>query len=130
MKSFVGPAYLLLVVSVTPTLAQVSAPDSHLAGRAAWAALQGNTIVGTTNDGPYSDYFLPDGTAVHSDSEGREAGHWVWKDQTVCFEYPADPDEQVECRQVELQGTHGAFINSDGSRYPFDVLAGDPHRLR
>ncbi len=129
MKRLLPP--VCLIASATPARPQAPPPAKPLlTGSAAWLALQGNTVTGTTADGPYADYFLPDGTAVHSDVEGREAGHWVLKDRTVCFDYPADPDEQAECRQVEVEGTRGAFVDSDGSRYPFDILPGDARGLR
>ncbi len=98
-----------------------------LSGSEAWAAMLGNTITGETPNGDYIEFFNADGSFVHVDRDGRAAGHWSLKDQRVCFTY-ADEDE-VECRRPELDGRHGAFTDTDGMRYAFELLPGDPNGL-
>lgn len=99
-----------------------------LSGTDAWKALIGNTISGTTPDGPYAEYFTPDGTVVHLDRDGTDRGRWALKEASVCFVFPDASDEQ-ECRSPKVEGTHGAFVDIDGTSYPFDIRPGNPEHL-
>ncbi len=121
-------AYLCLAVASAPGSAM--AQGAPLIGPPAWAAVVGNTIAGKTPDGAYAEFFALDGTVVLLDDGGREAGHWMLKGPLICLTFPADPDEHAECRRIELEGTSGAFVDADGSRYPFDILPGDAKHLR
>lgn len=129
MKARIAAAALALLTQAGSAESQTPGVPP-LSGLPAWAALTGNTIAGRTAEGPYFDYFAADGTAIHVDGDGREVGRWTLKGDAVCFAYPTDPDEQVECRKVEVDGPRGVFVNSDGIRYPFDVLPGDAKSLR
>ncbi len=110
-----------------PATPEVSSPPRPLTGGEAWNALLGNTISGTTSDGPYTEFFKPDGTVVHVDRDGKDTGHWALKEPSVCFTYPDDDEE--DCRKPRVEGTHGAFLDGDGSSYRFDILPGNPKHL-
>ncbi len=125
---------VLVVVGIACTAVHAQAPTPRatelprpLSGSEAWAAMLGNTIAGTTPDGDFTEFFNADGSFVHVDRDGRAAGHWSLKEQRVCFSYP-DEDE-VECRRPELEGRHGAFMDTDGTRYAFELLPGNPKGL-
>ena len=103
-----------------------SAGTPALAGAAAWARVVGNTVTGTTPDGPYSELFAPDGTLTIVDNDGKAGGRWTLKGDKVCTRVD---DEEEECRAVEAQGAGGAFVDEGGTRYPFTVLPGNPKGL-
>ena len=105
--------------------APVSADDA-LAGAAAWARVTGNTVTGTTPDGPYAELFTPGGDLTIVDSDGKARGRWTLKDAKVCTRID---DEDEECRAVEVQGPAGAFTDEGGTRYPFTILPGNPKGL-
>ncbi|MBE7200984.1 MAG: hypothetical protein INR70_24710 [Parafilimonas terrae] len=122
-----------VLIACTPAAAATVGPQSAgengrpLTGQAAWAAIVGNTVEGTTPDGPYTDHYADDGTMAHVDRDGRSAGRWSFKGEAVCFTYP-DQDE-VDCLTPQLDGAQGAFVDSDGTRYPFTLLPGNPKGL-
>ena len=125
-----GPrtAVLLACLAGSASVAHRSAVAEPKSGMAAWQALVGNTISGSTPDGAYSDYFAPDGRVVHLDRDGPDTGRWTLRDPLVCLAFKTDNDEP-ECRRPEVDGTHGAFVDADGSRYPFDILPGNAKAL-
>lgn len=102
------------------------APSGPLTGAAAWGRVVGNTVAGTTPDGPYSEFFAPDGKLTILDRDGKAGGHWTLRDAKICTQ---TDDEDEECRGIEVVGTAGAFIDDAGGRYPFDILAGNPKDL-
>ena len=109
-----------LVAQNDPAKAGVGTPT--LTGAAAWGAIVGTAIAGTTRDGPYTEAFAPDGTVRHVDRDGESAGRWRLSEGRVCLAFPEDDEE--ECRAVEVAGGTGAFVDSDGSRYPFEIRPG------
>ena len=120
-------------VSGSPATAQAPAPQSPpstptpLTGAPAWNTLLGNTINGSTPDGAYIEYFSQDGTVVHVDRDGKDSGQWRLREPSVCFTYP---DEDAEdCRELEVDGNRGVFIDPDGSRYHFEIVPGNPQHL-
>ena len=113
----------------TPATAPAPAPlPAPLTGTAAWDALRGNTINGSTPDGAYIEYFSRGRNrgACRSRRQGH-SGQWKLREPTVCFTYPDDDAE--DCRTFEVAGTKGTFIDVDGSRYHFDIVAGNPNHL-
>ena len=96
-----------------------------LVGAAAWARVVGNTVTGTTPDGPFSEFFAPDGSLTVVDGDGKAGGRWALKGDRLCTTVD---DEEEECRGLEVQGTAGAFLDG-GARYPFTILTGDPRGL-
>ncbi|WP_237480445.1 hypothetical protein [Lichenibacterium dinghuense] len=100
--------------------------DDALTGPAAWARVVGNTVTGTTPDGPYSELFAPDGALTIVDGDGKAGGRWELKGDRLCTRVD---DEDEECRAVEVQGTSGAFVDESGSRYAFTILPGNPKKL-
>ncbi len=101
-------------------------PGKPLTGAEAWNALVGNTISGKTPDGPYKEYYRPDGTLVHVDRDGKDVGHWTLKQSSICF---TDPDDGEDCRNLQVEGDYGAFLDPDGSTYRFDILPGNPENF-
>ncbi len=97
-----------------------------LTGTAAWARVVGNTVTGTTPDGPYSELFAPDGDLTIVDSDGKAGGRWALKGDRLCTRVD---DEDEECRAVDVQGPAGAFVDEGGTRYPFTILPGNPKGL-
>ncbi len=131
MPGAIGAAFCALVVfcALAASASRADTPDPlrRLSGASAWQALVGNTVTGQTPDGPYADYFSPDGTVVHSDRDGTDRGRWTFREDAVCLSFPED--DAVDCRTPEVEGEHGAFVDRDGSRYPFDVLKGNAKGL-
>ena len=132
-RALMAAVLLVLALSDPSRLARAqegsadAPPTSRLRGAAAWAALLGNTISGTTPDGAYSEYFTEDGQVVYLDREGKDRGSWVLRDPLVCFSFPDDDEE--DCRTPEIDGQRGAFIDRDGSRYTFVVQRGNAKHL-
>ncbi len=111
------------LAGTAPSLAG-TAPS--LLGAAAWARVIGNTVTGTTPDGPYSELFAPDGDLTIVDSDGKAGGRWALKGDRLCTRVD---DEDEECRAVEVEGPAGAFTDEGGTRYPFTILPGNPKGL-
>lgn len=121
-----GAAQPLAGAPATPDPGALRAGKS-LTGAEAWNALVGNTISGRTPDGPYKEFFRPDGTVIHVDRDGKDVGHWTLKQPSVCFTTPDDDGE--DCRNLQVEGSHGAFVDRDGSSYRFDILPGNPENF-
>ena len=126
--SRIAPLALVLVLGIligSPARAE-DAPSATLTGAAALDRVAGNTLEGTTADGPYTLFFATDGHLVSTDRDGRVDGTWAFRDGKLCT---ALPDEDEECRALEVSGPAGAFVDGDGSRYPFTIAPGDPKGL-
>ena len=98
-----------------------------LSGAEAWSRILGNTVSGRTPDGPYLELFGPDGAFTLVDGDGKAGGHWTLRDGRLCTQ--AEGEDEEECRDVTVTGAAGAFTDAAGSRYPFDILAGNPKGL-
>ncbi|RYC31200.1 hypothetical protein D3273_15010 [Lichenibacterium minor] len=124
----IGMAVVLVGAPLAARADDPPAPASTpaLAGAAAWARVVGNTVTGTTPDGPYSELFAPDGTLTIVDNDGKADGRWALKGDKICTRVD---DEEEECRAVEAQGADGAFVDEGGTRYPFTILPGNPKGL-
>ncbi len=101
---------------------------ARLVGASAFALMAGNTIAGTTPDGPYTQFFEPDGKVRHSDRDGVQSGRWRLDGPQLCLTFP---DDDEDCRRIEADpdGGHGAFVDSDGTIYRFDILPGNARQL-
>lgn len=97
-----------------------------LAGAAAWARVVGNTVTGTTPDGPFSELFAADGSLTLVDGDGKAGGRWALKGDKICTRVD---DEDEECRALEVRGDAGAFVDDGGGRYGFTILPGNPKGL-
>lgn len=120
----------IVALALSPALAMAAegAPSPVTArGSAAWSAMVGNTVEGTTPDGPYTEHYAADGAMVHVDRDGRHAGRWTLKGDLVCFSYPDDSEE--DCLTPELDGSKGAYVDADGTPYPFELVPGNPKGL-
>ncbi len=102
------------------------APPVPLTGDAAWGRIVGNTVSGSTPDGPYVEFFAPDGALRLADGDGLAGGRWSLRDGKVCTRVD---DEDEECRALAVDGTAGAFLDDAGHRYAFDILPGNPKGL-
>lgn len=101
--------------------------EDPLSGPAAWARIVGNTIAGTTPDGPYSELFRPDGTLTIVDADGKAGGRWSLRDDRLCTQ--VDDEDEEDCRSLSVAGDGGTFTDQAGSRYAFDILPGNPKGL-
>ena len=120
MPLAMGAAGLLLTF-VCPTKA-----EEPLAGKAAWDRIVGNTVTGSTPDGPYSELFRADGTFTIVDNDGKGSGHWSLRDGKLCSQVD---DEEEECRSVSVLGQTGTLTDEAGSRYAFEIVPGNPKGL-
>ncbi|MGI3902589.1 MAG: hypothetical protein ACRYGP_32705 [Janthinobacterium lividum] len=116
----IGAAGLLLTF-VCPADA-----EEPLTGAAAWERIVGNTVSGTTPDGPYAELLRADGSFTIVDNDGKGAGRWTLRDGKLCTQ--AD-DEEEECRSLSVLGKDGTFIDEAGSRYAFEIVPGNPKGL-
>lgn len=98
-----------------------------LSGAEAWSRIVGNTVSGRTPDGPYLELFNPDGSFTIVDGDGKAGGHWALREGRLCTQ--AESEDEEECRDVSVTGPAGAFTDAAGSRYPFEILAGNPKGL-
>lgn len=122
-----GAVMSLAVGAMAAAFAPARADDAPaLTGAAAWARVVGNTVTGTTPDGPYSEFLAPDGALTLVDSDGKAGGRWALKGDRICTQVD---DEDEECRAVAVQGPTGAFTDEAGTRYPFTILPGNPKGL-
>ena len=101
-------------------------PPGSLTGDAAWSRIVGNTVSGSTPDGPYVEFFAPDGSLRIVDGDGTAGGRWSLRDAKLCTRVD---DEDEECRALAVDGTAGAFLDDAGHRYGFDILPGNPKGL-
>lgn len=118
-------AVWLAAAALAASPATARAEDA-LTGAAASARVVGNTVTGTTPDGPYSEFFTPDGALTIVDRDGKAGGRWALKGDRICTQVD---DEDEECRALEVQGDAGAFVDEGGSRYPFTILRGNAKGL-
>ena len=114
------------VIAVAMTLPARADDAPALAGAAAWARVVGNTVTGTTPDGPFSELFAADGGLTIVDGDGKAAGRWALNGDRVCTRVD---DEDEECRTLEVKGPAGAFTDEAGASYPFTILPGNPKGL-
>ena len=121
-----GLAVAALVVGLSASARAEDAPGA-LAGAAAWERVVGNTVSGTTPDGPYDEFFAPDGRLAIVDGDGKAGGTWRWQEDRLCTRVDGEEDE--ECRSVAVTGTSGAFTDAAGSRYAFEIRPGNAKGL-
>lgn len=119
-------ALAALVLGLCPAARAEDAPAA-LTGTAAWERILGNTVSGTTPDGPYDEVFAPGGRLTIVDGDGKADGTWRWQGDRLCTR--VDGEDEDECRTVSVTGAAGAFTDSAGSRYPFEIRPGNPKGL-
>jgi len=101
-------------------------------------AIAGNTISGTEDGKPYTEYFLPDGSLRGVGPEGPYSGEWRINGRELCERSFAQRDDEAapnegslsdwECMGVEITGSAFAWV-VDGERYPATRLPGNPNKL-
>ncbi len=100
---------------------------ANVTGAEAWSRIVGNTVSGRTPDGPYLELFSPDGAFTLVDGDGKAGGRWALREGKLCTQ--AEGEDEEECRDLSVTGQAGAFTDAAGSRYPFEILAGNPKGL-
>ena len=118
---------IALAAALLCQAASAHAEDATLEGAAAWRTLVGNTVVATTKNGSYTEYYAPDGAVRRLDRDGATAGRWTQADDGVCLDYP-DDDDRI-CLRVTVRGSLGAFTDADGTADRFEILAGNAKDL-
>jgi hypothetical protein len=103
-------------------------------------AIIGNTISGTEDGKPYTEYYQPDGYIHGQESEGSYVGEWRIAGRNFCVRYfnrgeGPDRDEDGsgsigawECMGVDIQGSLFAWIK-EGERYKAQLVPGNPNKL-
>jgi hypothetical protein len=92
-------------------------------------AIIGNTVSGTEDGKPYTEYFLPDGHLRGVDPEGPYSGEWRISGRRLCERYfDEGSSSDWECMGVEIVGSRFAWI-VDGERYEARRIAGNPNNL-
>src|SRR5271155_5861219 len=80
-------------------------------------AIIGNTVSGTEDGKPYSEYFLADGHLRGVGPEGPYSGEWRISGRRLCERYSDEgSSSDWECMGVEIVGSRFAWI-VDGERY-------------
>lgn len=122
IRSLIRAFAMSAVAALADAHADAPAPSAPLTGPAAWSRIVGNTVAGSTPDGPYTESFAADGSLRILDRDGRAGGRWALRDGALCTTVD---DEDEECRSIEVDGAAGAFVDPAGTRYPFTILPGD-----
>jgi hypothetical protein len=89
--------------AATPGPAQSGAPEQKLVGLAAWNKLVGNSISGTEDGQPLTEYYAPDGTAKSMLGSEISTGTWMLVGEVICFKYP--DDDKPECYRSKSPAT-------------------------
>jgi hypothetical protein len=92
-------------------------------------AIIGNTVSGTEDGKPYTEYFLSDGHIRGVDPDGPYTGEWRVSGRTLCERYfDAGSFTAWECMGVEIVGSRFAWV-VDGERYAARRVPGNPNNL-
>jgi hypothetical protein len=103
-------------------------------------AIIGNTISGTEDGKPYTEYYQPDGYIHGREPEGSYVGEWRIADRSFCVRYfdkgeGADREEEGsgsigawECMGVDIQGSLFAWVK-DGDHYKAQLVPGNPNKM-
>jgi hypothetical protein len=108
-------------------MAPLPTAAAKLTGAAAWKALVGNSITGMTDDGPITQYYLPDGKVRQLVNSALTRGKWQLSGERVCFQFFAEADPP--CYGVEVAGEIVTFLEDDGTTISYRLLPGNPRRL-
>ncbi len=122
----IGSTLAIGTVGLLLAFAAPARAEEPLTGAAAWDRIVGNTLTGTTPDGPYAEIFRADGSFTIVDNDGKGAGRWSLRDGRLCTQ--ADEEEE-ECRSLSVLGQTGALTDEAGNRYAFEIVPGNPKGL-
>lgn len=115
-------------VPPSPPPGAVPGPASSpqkLVGIAAWNQLIGNSIAGTENGEPLTQYYTADGTAKSMSGSEISQGTWALVGEVVC-----NTDEpKPECYRVEVQGDTVTYYDQQGSDTRYQILKANPKGL-
>jgi hypothetical protein len=116
------------IAPAAPAPAALSpAPAARLVGIAAWNALIGNSITGSDDGKPLTEYYAPDGTAKSMSGNEISQGTWALAGEIVCFKYSDEPTP--ECYKIEVVGDTLTYFDEKGSGTRFKILKGNPSNL-
>jgi hypothetical protein len=104
-----------------------TSPAQKVVGIAAWNQLIGNSIAGTENGEPLTEYYTADGTAKSMSGSEISQGTWALVGEVVCFKYSDEP--KPECYRVEVQGDTATYYDQQGSGTRYQILKGNPKGL-
>ena len=113
--------------AATPGAAQSGAAEQKLVGIAAWNKLVGNSISGTEDGQPLTEYYAPDGTAKSTLGSEISTGAWMLVGEVICFKYP--DDDKPECYKLEVAGDTATMYDEKGSGTRYQILKGNPKGL-
>lgn len=114
-------------VIFTGVLAMLTAGEAAAADLATkeqvHAALSGNTVMGSMNDGStYAEYYAADGT-VHADGY---TGYWAVLGDRACFTYD---NVAVECWHLKLEGNFVSWVQGGRLDGTGSLLRGNPNNF-
>jgi hypothetical protein len=113
--------------AAAPAAPAAAAPPQKLVGVAAWGQLIGNSISGTSDGKPLTEYYAPDGTAKSMTGNDISTGNWMLTGEVICFKYTDEP--KPECYKLEVSGDTATMYDEKGSGTRYQILKGNPKGL-
>jgi hypothetical protein len=113
--------------SAAAPAAPAAGPEAKLVGIAAWNRLIGNSITGTEDGKPLTEYYAPDGTAKSMLDNEISTGTWMLVGEVICFKYADDP--KPECYKLEVSGDTATMYDEKGSGTRYQIVKGNPKGL-
>ena len=98
---------IILLTSITISLASIAAHAEVLHGDAFVTAMNGNTLSGKAADGAeFHVFFLPGGEVTYEDTTGkREYGTWAFDNEgDVCVTWVQPVKKEAGCYRVHAEG--------------------------
>jgi len=119
---------LALIAILSGLAGGASAAERALKGAEITALLAGNTATGTSERGPWKQYFdTSGGTAYARGAEPLSRGAWAVQGDRFCSQWP--PNETWVCYAVtgdlDAKPRTVTWIGDSGTRYPAAVEAGN-----
>jgi hypothetical protein len=123
-----APAPAAPAAAAVPAAAPAAAaPAAKLVGVAAWSQLIGNSISGTSDGKPLTEYYAADGTAKSMTGNDISTGTWALAGEVICFKYTDEP--KPECYKLEVSGDIATMYDEKGSGTRYQILKGNPKGL-
>jgi hypothetical protein len=112
-----------------PALSETATP---LSGQQIKDQLVGNTIIGTEDGEPYSEFLKKDGTISGQSPSEKYTGQWRIGDDQICFYYKEEGKspakaENWDCTFVVINGDKVIWQGTDSP--DSTLLAGNPKGL-
>jgi hypothetical protein len=122
-----APAPAATPASPPATPPGAAAAAQTLTGLAAWNQLVGNSISGTEDGKPLTEYYTADGTAKSMNGDEISNGKWAVVGNLTCFKYAGD--DKPECYRIEVIGDTVTYYDEDGTGTRYQLLKGNPKGL-